>query len=111
MYNLLTKTSFNYSIQTTRYRLGVFTQYSGSYYSKVQASNRWQPQAVLLSTFIAAFSFLKPIYIGIKGAVNYVQFNTLWQYNKSFVRDCQNASFVLPVRCAAPQLKRYIVKS
>ena len=31
--------------------------------------------------------------------------------NKSFVRDCQNASFVLKVRCTAdlaPQLKRYV---
>jgi len=106
MDHLLTNITKLYPIPATRYQSGIFTQYSGSYYNKVQASSGCQPKSVLLSSFIAALSFLKPIYIGIMGAVNHLHFNKLWQYNKLINADCQNASFVLIVRCAAGYQER-----
>ncbi len=110
MDNLLTKATSNYTIQTTRYSLGAFTQYSGIRQNKVQAITGWQPKAIFPSAFIAAIRFLKTIYISTKCAVNYVQFKALWQYNKSINVDCQNAYFFLPVRCAASYFNRYIAK-
>ncbi len=101
MDNLLTKSSSNYAIQTTRYSLGVFTQYSGIRQNKVQAITGWLPKELFLSSVIAAFSFLKPIYISTQCAVNYVQFKALWQYNKSLNVDCQIDAVCLEVRCAA----------
>ena len=79
----------------------------------------WQGLKTLLNSFL-----IHRIYIGINikyrhnnlGLQNLKSMLNLSQWftsahlglcpNKSFVRDCQNASFVLPVRCAAPQLKR-----
>ena len=100
---LLTKTAANYSNPFTRFILGRFTQYSGIRKNTVQAINRWQPKAVLLllSLFIATSHFLKNTYISSTGAVNYLQLNTVRQYNKLINADCQKASLILKVRCAA----------
>jgi len=106
----LTETTANYSMPFTRFILGRFTPYSGIHKNKVQAINRWQPKVVFLSLFIAASHFLKNTYISATGAVNYLQLNTVRQYNKLINADCQKASFVLIVRCAAGYQERYIVK-
>jgi len=104
MDHLLTNITKLYPIPATRYQSGIFTQYSGNYNNKVQASSRCQPIAVLLSSFIAALSFLRPIYIGIMGAVNHLHFNKLWQYNKLINADCQIVAVFPLVRCAAGYL-------
>ncbi len=101
MDNLLTKATSNYTIQTTRYSLGAFTQYSGIRQHKVQAITGWQPKAIFPSAFIAAISLLKTIYISTQCAVNYVQFKALWQYNKALNVDCQTDAVCLKARCAA----------
>ena len=98
---LLTKTAANYSIPFTRFILVRFTQYSGIRKNTVQAINRWQPKAVLLSRLIATSHFLENTYISATGAVNYLQLNTVRQYNKLINADCQKASLILKVRCAA----------
>ena len=103
---LPTKASSNHSMQITRLWLIVFTQYSIIRHNKVHANNGWQPKAVLISSFISTFSFLKPVYIGIKSAVNYVQLNKLRQYNKSINADCRADVFFPPARCAAGYFKR-----
>ncbi len=110
MDNLLTKATSNYTTQTTRYNLGVFTQYSGIRQNKVQTINGWQPKAIFPSAFIAAISLLKTIYISTKCAVNYVQLKALWQYNKLINADCQRYAVCLKVRCAAGYQERYIAK-
>jgi len=66
-----TEVNCNYVKFNPYYYMGVFTQYSGIRQNKVQASSRWQPKAIYSSAFIAAFSFLKHVYISIKCAVNY----------------------------------------
>ncbi len=106
MDNLLTKATSNYTIQTTRYSLGAFTQYSGIRQNKVQAITGWQPKELFLSSVIAAFSFLKTIYISTQCAVNYVQFKALWQYNKLINADCQRYAVFLKARCAAGYQER-----
>jgi hypothetical protein len=107
MDNLLTKATSNYTIQTTRYSLGAFTQYSGTRQNKVQAITGWQPKAIFPSAFIAAISLLKTIYISTQCAVNYVQFKALWQYNKALNVDCRTDAVFLKVRCIAGYLKRW----